>query len=111
MIPLPSAAIVEDARATMSIAHADQAFSDFANRSIPIDFLEGPVGAPAQRRGQPVFSILVVVDTLRFLTRVSMRCDVFAIAADPRDMPAIKLHFDSAIDAAQDASGLMPLVG
>src|SRR5271155_5836387 len=76
MIPLPAAAVIEDARAAELLANFKEAGSDLADRGIPVDFLEVAVGSPPHRRSQPVPAILVVVNPLRLLAGVALRRDM-----------------------------------
>src|SRR5579862_4139196 len=110
MIALAAAAVIEDARAAVSIAHALEACGDFANRGVPVDFLEGAVGPSPERRGQPIPAVLVVVNSLRLLAGIALRRDVFAISAHASDMTPVELHLDSAVHAAQDANSFLPVV-
>src|SRR6266481_8374594 len=104
MISLPAAAIIEDARAAVGIAHFLEARRDLANRPVPVDFLEGAIGTSPKRRGQPIPAVLVVVDSLRLLARVALRRDVIAISAHASDMASVELHLDPAVHAAQNAN-------
>src|SRR5208282_3183366 len=110
MITLPAAAVIENARAAISVAHLDQALGDLADGGVPADFLEAAVGAPPQRRCQPVSAILVIVKPLRLLAGVAARRDVLAISTNARDVASVELDLDPAVDAAQDADGLLPVV-
>ena len=110
MIALPAAAVIEDARAAVSVAHALEASRDLANSGVPVDFLEGAVWASTQRRGQAVPAVLVVVNPLRLLASVTLRGHVIAISTDARDVAPVELYLDPAVNAAQDANGLLPVV-
>ena len=109
MIPLPAAAVIEDARAAPLLAHLEEARGDLADCGVPVDFLESAVGPPPHRRGQPIPAILVVVNPLRLLAGIALRRDMLPVTADTRDMPSLELHLDSAIDTAQDANRLLPV--
>src|SRR5208282_251890 len=102
MVALSAAAVIENARAAVSVAHSLEAGSDLVNRGIPIDFLERSVGAAPKRRRQPVLAVLVVVDPLRLLAGVAVRRDVLAIPTHASDTAPVELHFDSAVHTAQD---------
>src|SRR5690349_12083895 len=65
VIPLPSAAVIEDGVAAVGVAHARHPLGDLADRRVPVDLLERAVGTAAQRRGQPPLRVLVVVEALR----------------------------------------------
>ena len=109
MIPLPAAAVIEDARAAPLLAHSKEARGDLADCGVPVDFLEAAVGPPPHRRSQPVSAILVVVNPLRLLAGVALRRDMLPVSVHARDMPPFELHLDSAIDTAQDANRLLPV--
>src|SRR5579863_295298 len=110
MIALAAAAVIEDARAAVGVAHPFEACGNLANRGVPVDFLEGAVGTPPQRRSQPITAVLVIVNPLRFLAGIALRRDVIAISAHASDMTPVELHFDPAVHAAQNANGLLPVV-
>ena len=110
MIPLPAAAVVEDARPAVRVTDADEPRGNLADRRLPVDGLERAVRPPSQRRRQSVASVLVVVEPLRLLTRVAARPGMGAVAADTGNVPVVELHLDPAVDAAQDARRLSPLV-
>src|SRR5579862_6794016 len=110
MIALSAATVLEDAGAAVGFAHALEACGDLANGSVPVDLLEGAVGAPSKRRGQAVPAVLVVVDPLRLLARVTLRRHVIAVSPDARDVAPLEFHVDAAVNTAQDANGLLPVV-
>src|SRR5882757_6928277 len=64
MVTLSAAAVVEDACATVGIAHAHQAFRNFPDGGVPVDFFKGAVGAAPQRRIDAIFGVLIVVEAL-----------------------------------------------
>ena|SRR5579862_5794176 len=69
MVSLAAASVIENARATPSIANAAHAPGNLADGGVPAEFLEAAVGVATKRRGQPVSDILVVVEALRLLAR------------------------------------------
>ena len=54
VVALPAAAVVEDRLAAVLVAHRARPRGDLGDRRVPVDLLERAVGAPAQRRRQPV---------------------------------------------------------
>src|SRR5215469_11267297 len=110
MVPLAAAPVIENARAAPGVAYSGKARRDFANRGVPIDLFEGSVGLAPKRCRQAIPPVLVKVQTLRFLACVAVRCGRGAVTSYPRDVAVFDLYFDSAIDRAQDASRLEPLV-
>ena len=84
VVPLPAAAVVEDRRAAVGVAHVGEAGGDLADRGVPVDLLEGAVGPAAQRRGEAVRTVLVVVEAQRLLARVAVRRGMGLVAADAR---------------------------
>ena len=83
---------------------------DLRDRRVPVDLLEGPVLTATERRGQPAVLVLVVVEAQRLLARVALRSGMRLVAADPLEATPVEPHLDPAVDAAQDAGGLVPLV-
>src|SRR5271168_859658 len=110
MIALSAAAVIENARSAPLLAHPKEARGDLADSGVPVDFLEAAVGTAAKRRGQPVTTILVVVNALRLLAGVPMRRYVLLVSMHTRDMTPFDFRVDSAIHAAKDANGFLPVV-
>jgi hypothetical protein len=54
------------------IADLGEPRGDLAYRNVPIDRLEAPVWAAAKRRGQPIGSVLIVVEAMCFLAGVAL---------------------------------------
>jgi hypothetical protein len=108
VIALAAATVVHDRLAAVGIADRVTAFRDLPDRHIPVDLLEAAVGPSSQRRGQAVASILVVVQSHRLVARVAQRARVLPVAADPRELPPIKLDLDTAVALAQDARRFGP---
>ena len=97
MISLAASTVIEDAAAAPSLAHLEKAIRHLPDSSIPVDFLEGAVWPASQRGGQAVTPVLIEVDALRFLACIPLRCDMIAIAADPRDATSIEFPLDAAV--------------
>src|SRR4029077_19040353 len=70
--------------------------------------LERAVGAPPERRLQPILVRLVEVEPLGLLAGVALRAGMGSIAAHARDATALGLDLDTAVDAAEDAGRLPP---
>src|SRR5262245_21421544 len=66
VVTLPAAAVIKDAVASVRIAHARQALRDFAHGRVPVDGFEAAVAAPAQRLGQPITAVLIVIQAVWF---------------------------------------------
>jgi hypothetical protein len=111
MIPLPAATVVEDGVAAVSVANRGELGRHLRDRGVPVDRLEGAVGASPERRLQAVRVRLVEVEALGLLARVALRAGMRAVAAHARDVPSLGLDLDAAVDAAQDAGGLPPRAG
>ena len=109
MVPLAAAAVVEDRLAAVGLADRGELRGDLADGGVPVDRLEGAVGASPEGRLQAVPTRLVVVEPLRLLAGVALRPGVRAIAANAGDVPAVDLDLDAAVDAAEDAGGPVPL--
>ena len=109
VVPLPTAAVIEDRRAAVGVADGAEPRRHLADRGVPVDLLERAVVATPERRRQSMPSVLVVVETQRLLARVALRRGMSLVTADALDAPPIESHFDAAVDAAEDARGLMPL--
>src|SRR5215217_3061917 len=62
VVALSAAAVVQDAVATVVVAHCGELRRDLADRGLPIDLLERAVGAPPQWRQQPLCAVLIVVE-------------------------------------------------
>src|SRR5262249_36784270 len=118
MIALTAAAVVEDGLAAPGVADAREARGHLTDRGVPIDRLEGTVVAPAEGGGQAMPAVLVGgraprvsrgVAPRRLLAGVALRGGVRLVAADARQPAPVELHLDAAVDAAQDAGGLVPV--
>ena len=112
VVPLAAAPVVEDRLAAVGGPHVVEAGGDLGDRRVPVDLLEGPVGAPAQRGRQPVAAVLVVVEAQGLLARVARAGGVGLVAPDPLERPPVvtaEAHLDAAVDRAEDARRLVPL--
>ena len=109
VVPLAAAAVVEDRLAPVFVADRTEPGSDLGDGSVPVDLLERAVRAAPQRRAEPVARVLVVVEALRLLAGVAVRTRTFLVAADPGEMTVLDLNLDPAVEAAEDAGGLLPL--
>ena len=111
VVALRAAAVVEDAFAAMPALDGEEFLRHLADRRVPVDGFVAAIGAPAHRRVQAVGAVLVVVHALRFLADVALRGGVVVIAADLADAAILGLHFQPAVEAAEDTGGLLPLRG
>src|SRR5690606_8045717 len=105
------AAVIEDRLAAVLVAHAREPRRDLGDRGLPIDLLEGAVGAPAQGPRQAVRVVLVVVEPMRLLAGVAARGRMRLVAAEAHQratVVAAELHLDAAVALAQDAGGGFP---
>ena len=106
MIALTATAIVENFIAAVGIADGPEAFHNLSGCGIPVNFFEGAVSASAKRRGNAIFAVLIVIEARCLLTQVSLRGWMIFIASDPHNLATLSasgLHFDAAIEFAQDA--------
>ena len=110
MVSLAAASVIENARSAPGVADFYETGRDFANRRVPIDFLEGAVGLAPERRGQTVAPILIEVYALGLLARVTVRGDMSAVTAYAGQVAVFNLDFDSAIYRTQDACRFLPFV-
>src|SRR5207302_1337725 len=111
VIALPAAAVIEDCRSAVGVAHARESGGDFGDRRVPVDRFVAAVGTTTHRRGEPVAAVLVVVEAQRLLARVALRCRVGLVAADPLEPATVRsaqTDFDAAVALAEDARGLLP---
>jgi hypothetical protein len=83
MVALCAAAIECERIAAVGRADLVKPLRYFSDCGVPVDRLEGAVGAPAQRSRQAVGLVLVIVKPLSFLAGVSFRLRVRLIAAAP----------------------------
>src|SRR5207253_10155758 len=72
--------------------------------------LEGAVGPPAERAGEAVAAVLVVVEPQRLLARVALRGRVLLVSPDADEAAVLDLHLDPAVDRTEDAGRLVPAV-
>ena len=85
VVALAAAAVEEDRRAAVGVDDVTEAGGDLGDGRVPVDRLERAVGPPAQRRGQAVRTVLVVVEAQGLLARVALGGRVGLVAADPSD--------------------------
>src|SRR5439155_5688196 len=112
MIPLAAAAVIEDLVAAPARPDVDEFRRHLADRGVPVDRLEGAVGAAPERAVQPIARRLVEVEPLRLLAEVAARDGVIAVALDLQQVAAVPpadLDLDAAVEAAEDARGLLPV--
>jgi hypothetical protein len=106
MIALTATSVVENFIAAVSIADGPEALHDLSGCGIPVNFFEGAISPSAKRRGNAIFAVLIVVEARCLLTQIPLRGWMIFIASDPHDLAtfdASGLHFDAAIEFAQDA--------
>ncbi len=111
VVPLPATSVVEDRLPAVGVADLGEAGRHLGDGGVPVDLLEGAVGAPAQRAGQAVAAVLVVVEPQRLLARVALGGRVGLVAPDAGERPSVvaaEAHLDAAVALAQDAGGLVP---
>ena len=80
-------------------------------RGVPGDRFKTAVRASAQGAGQAVPMILVVVESSGFFAGVTPGTGVSLVAFEPFQVTVFELNLQSAIDAAEDACGGLPLGG
>src|SRR4030095_8222634 len=102
VIALSSPAVIEDALAALRVANRAWPGRDLPDGGVPIDDLEGAVGAPPQRVGEAVARVLVVVEPQGFLAVITLRGRGGAVTADALEAAAVRGHLD--LDAAGDAT-------
>ena len=113
VVALAATAVAEDRRAAVGVAHVAEPGGDLGDGGVPVDRLVGAVGPAAHRRRQPVAAVLVVVEPQRLLAGVAGAGGVGLVAAHPLEGPTVvtaEAHLDPAVDRAEDARGLVPLV-
>ena len=111
MVALAAAAVIEDRLSAVLVTYRCEPLRDLGDRGVPVDLLEAAVLAPAQRRGQAVTAVLVVVEPEGLVAGVPLRCRVGLVAADLLERAPLELDLDPAVALAQDAGGLLPLAG
>ena len=114
VIPLASAAVIEDGLAAVAVAYRGQPLRDLADRGVPVDRLHATVGPPAQRRGQPVAPVLVVVEPVGLLAGVALRGGMTLVTPHQDEVAsalAAQLHLEAAVALAEDAGRGMPAPG
>src|SRR5439155_7728635 len=62
VVPLPTAAVVQDRRSPVGVAHTCEPGGDLGDGDIPGDRFVRPVAPPSNRRGEAVAAVLVVVE-------------------------------------------------
>ncbi len=110
VVALAAAAVEEDLLAAVLVDHVLEASRDLGDGGVPVDRFERAVRAAPHRAGEAVRAVLVVVEAERLLTRVALAGRVRLVAADPLDRRSVELDLDPAVDRAQDARRLVPLV-
>lgn len=107
VIALTTAAVQQDGL-TVSVSDRPQSGSDLVDRGVPIQCGEPAVRLTSQRRGEPVATVLVVIQPQRFVAGVATTGRVLLIAADP-DEPALG-HLDpqTAVVLTEDAGAAVP---
>ena len=108
MVALAAAAIQRKALAAVAIDQLAQPCRDLRNRRVPVDRLEAAVGAPAQRRGEPVAVMGIEGNPRGLVAEIALRLRIVAVAADLDDLAVSDLNLDAAIDVADIAGGLAP---
>ena len=109
VVPLATAAVVEDLVAAVGVADVCEALGDLGDRGVPVDLLVAAVGAAPHRRGQPGAVVLVVVQAQRLVAGVALRTRMVLVSADLRERAAFGLDDDSAVALAEDARGGLPV--
>ena len=108
MIALAAAAIERKALAAVAIDQLAQPRCDFRDRGVPVDLVEGAVGAAAQRRRQPVLVMRVIGNAGGLVAEIALGFRILAVAAHLRDAVVIDQNLDAAIDIAEIAGRLLP---
>ena len=111
MVPLPTAAVVEDLVAAVRVANGAEPGGHLADRRVPVDLLVRAIVTATQRVQDALpATVLVEVEAQRLLTRVALRRRMILVAADPLERPPVgtEPHLDAAVALAQDAGSLVP---
>ena len=111
VIALPAAAVVEDLVAAVGVANVLETLGDLDNRCVPVDFLEGAVGAAPHRRGQASAIVLVMVQPQGLVAGVALRPRMLLVASDAGQCAVFDLNDDAAVALAEDARGGLPIGG
>ena len=109
---LTSPAIVEDRLTAVLFADDGQTRGHLRDRCVPVDLLEAPVTASAERLRQSMRTVLIEVEPMCLLARIALRCGVRIVAAYFHQVAAVfaaELDFDAAVAFAQDTSRGLPL--
>jgi hypothetical protein len=111
VVPLPAAAVIEDRRAPVSVPDASEAGGHLSDGRVPVDGFVRAVRATPHWRGEPVPSVLVVVEPQGFFARVALRCRVGLVASDALEGASVltEADLDPAVALAEDASCRLPL--
>jgi hypothetical protein len=113
VVPLPAGAVVEDRLAAVTVDDALDTGGHLGDGRVPVDLLVRPVRPAAQRRRQAVPAVLVVVEAQRLLAGVALRGRVRLVAPDPFETAPVLTplaDLDAAVDVAEDAGGLLPVL-
>src|SRR5262249_4304531 len=109
VIALAAAAVIEDGVAAVGVADRGQPRRDLGDRRVPVDLLEGPIRAFAQRVEDPLAAaVLVMVEAERLLAGVALGGGMRLVPADllePAAGLAPEPDQNPAVTLAQDAGG------
>ena len=112
VVTLAATTVVENLVAAVLVPDRGQPLRDFANRRVPVDFLEAAVSFAAQRAGQAIGTVLVVIEAGGLLAEVTLGCRVGLVTANADDLASVLaagLHLDTAIALAENTGAGLPL--
>jgi hypothetical protein len=113
VVSLTPAAVVEDGLAAVRVAHGREPRSDFGDRAVPVDLLEGAVCPAAQRMEHALTaSVLIMVQAECLLTGVALRGWMGLVTPDLLEAATVRaaeLDQDAAIALAEDARRRLPV--
>src|SRR5690606_6666 len=87
VVALSAAAVIEDRLTARGVAYREQPLGDLGDRRVPVDAFEGAVRAAAQRVGEAVRAVLIVVEPQRLLAGVALGGRVRLVTPDPGEPP------------------------
>src|SRR5262249_57298073 len=110
MMALSAAAIKRETLAAVAIDEVADTRGDFRNRCVPVDRIEAAIGAAPQRCGQAVAVMGVPGNPRGLVAEIAPRFRIVAVAADLADLAVLDQDLDAAIDIADVAGGLPPIL-
>jgi hypothetical protein len=114
MVTLASTTVVEDCLAAVLFAQRGKTFRHFRDRSAPVNLFEAPVNPPTLRLRQPMWAILIEVESMCLLACIALRCGMRVVTAHFHQVAAVfaaELDFDAAVALTQNAGCRFPVRG